>query len=111
MKKLKKCHENFISSSSKNTQVSFFLFFLINRDEKFCEMKIFTLVYLTFTLGYKNFTLGYKIFTLGYEVLSLGYEAFSLGHEALSLGYEALSLGSRVIRHPRILRSLDTLGY
>jgi len=61
--------------------------------------------------GYKNFTLGYKIFTLGYEVLSLGYEAFSLGHEALSLGYEALSLGSRVIRHPRILRSLDTLGY
>jgi hypothetical protein len=66
MKKLKKCHENFISSSSKNTQVSFFLFFLINRDGKFCEMKIFTL--------------GYKIFTLGYEVLSLGYEAFSLGH-------------------------------
>ena len=42
MKKLKKCHENFLSDHG-------------------------ILVYLTFTLGYKTFTLGYEALSLGYE--------------------------------------------
>jgi hypothetical protein len=59
----------------------FFLFFLVNRDGKFCEneklksvMKIFIWSWHPSIQVYLTFTLEYKTFTLGYEALSLGYD-------------------------------------